>query len=73
MTTNGWLSQVELDEIQKKSEERENTEEPRTESQNSYNEETLHEEVDVKLMNTENVLSGLLDQVQHGQKQIGVL
>ena len=47
--TNGWLSEVELHEIHRSSKERENMEEPRIELQNTYDEETPHEEVDAEV------------------------
>lgn len=59
--TNDQLSEVKPDEIQRKIKEKQDSEEPRIELQNTY-EERSHDEVDVKLMDTENVLSGLQDQ-----------
>ena len=54
--------EVELDKIQRKSKEVENMEQPRIGMQRKYHEERPHEEVDVELMNTENVLNGLQHQ-----------
>ena len=59
--TNDQLSEVNPDQIQRKIKEKHDSEEPRSEQQNTY-EERPHDEVDVKLMDTGNVLSGLQDQ-----------
>ena len=57
--TNGWLSEVVLDEIQRKIMEKENTEEPRTELRNMCNQQKSQDEDDVELMNIENLFNRL--------------
>ena len=49
--TNGWLSEVELDEIHRKIKEEEKTDEPRTELQNTCDQQRSQNEGDVKLTN----------------------
>ena len=48
-----------MEEPWRKSKEGENMKEPHIELPKTYDEESLHEEVNVELMNMENVLSGL--------------
>ena len=60
--TNGWLSEVELDEIQRKIKEEQNTEEPGIELQNMCDQQRSQNEYDVELMNTENLFNRLEDQ-----------
>ena len=55
------LSELELDEIQRKSKDGQNMEESRIEMQNTYAEDIPYEEVNVKEVNLENALSGLQD------------
>ena len=57
--TNGWLSEVVLDEIQRKIMEKENTEEPRIELRNMCNQQKSQDEDDVELMNIENLFNRL--------------
>ena len=57
--TNGWLSEVVLDEIQRKIMEKENTEEPRIELRNICNQQKSQDEDDVELMNIENLFNRL--------------
>ena len=60
--TNGWLSEVELDEIQRKIKEEENTEEPRIELQNICDQQRSQDEDNVELTNIENLFNSLQDQ-----------
>ena len=61
--TNGWLSKVELDEIQRKIKEEENTAELRTELQNTCDQQRLPQDEDeVELTNIENLFNRLQDQ-----------
>ena len=57
--TNGWLSEVVLDEIQRKIMEKENKEEPRIELRNMCNQQKSQDEDDVELMNIENLFNRL--------------
>ena len=60
--TNGWLSKVELDEIQRKIKEEENTAELRTELQNTCDQQRLPQDEDeVELTNIENLFNRLQD------------
>ena len=61
--TNGWLSKAELDEIQRKIKEEENTEKLRTELQNTCDQQRLPQDADdVELKNIENLFKRLQDQ-----------
>ena len=60
--TNGWLSEVELDEIQRKIKEEENTEEPRIELKNICDQQRSQDEDNVELTNIENLFNSLQDQ-----------
>ena len=61
--TNGWLSKVELDEIQRKIKEEENREELRVELQNTCDQQRLpQDEDDSELTNTESLFNRLQDQ-----------
>ena len=55
ISANGWLFEVELDEIQRKIKEEENTKEPRIELQNMCDQQRSQDEDDVELMNIENL------------------
>ena len=60
--TNGWVSEVELDEIQRKIKEEENTEEPRIELLNTCDQQRSQDEDGVELRNIENLFNRLQDQ-----------
>ena len=61
--TNGWLSKVELDEIQRKIKEEENREELRVELQNTCDQQRLpQDEDDSELTNIESLFNRLQDQ-----------
>ena len=61
--TNGWLSKVELDEIQRKIKEEENREELRVELQNMCDQQRLpQDEDDSELTNIESLFNRLQDQ-----------
>ena len=61
--TNGWLSKMELDEIQRKIKEEENREELRVELQNTCDQQRLpQDEDDSELTNIESLFNRLQDQ-----------
>ena len=60
--TNGWVSEVELDEIQRKIKEEENTEEPGIELLNTCDQQRSQDEDGVELRNIENLFNRLQDQ-----------
>ena len=57
-----WLSEVEVDEIQKKVKEEKNTKEPKTDLQNTYDQQRSADEDDVKLTKIEHLFNKLQDQ-----------
>ena len=59
---NGWSSEAELNEIQRKIKKGENMEEPKIELQNRCGQQRPQNEDDIELTNTENLFNRLQDQ-----------